>query len=143
MSASAGLEAPVRLALRDRFRAWREGLTASAGFRRWAAHFPLTRPFARRRARALFDLCAGFVYSQVLLAAVRLDLFERLRHGPVEQRVLAAQMDLSPEAAERLLRAAASLDLVARRGDGRWALGKLGAAMIDNPGIPAMVEHHA
>lgn len=143
MSASAGFEAPVKLALRDRFRGWREGLTASAGFRRWAAGFPLTRPFARRRARALFDLCAGFVYSQVLLAAVRLDLFERLRNGPMDQRVLAAQMELPPEAAERLLRAAASLELVAQRGDGRWALGKLGAAMIDNPGIPAMVEHHA
>jgi demethylspheroidene O-methyltransferase len=143
MSASAGLEAPVAVAWRDRFRAWREGLTASPGFRRWAAGFPLTRPFARRRARDLFDLCAGFVYSQVLLASVRLGLFDKLRNGPVEQYVLAAQMDLPPDAAERLLRAAAALDLVARRGDGRWALGPLGAAMIDNPGIPAMVEHHA
>jgi demethylspheroidene O-methyltransferase len=143
MSASTGLDAPVRVAWRDRFHAWREGLTASPRFRRWAAGFPLTRPFARRRARALFDLCAGFVYSQVLLASVRLDLFEKLRNGPVEQRVLATQMDLTPEAAERLLRAASALDLVARRSDGRWALGPLGAAMIDNPGIPAMVEHHA
>jgi demethylspheroidene O-methyltransferase len=52
-------------------------------------------------------------------------------------------MDLPAEGASRLLRGAAALELVALRDDGRWALGPLGAAMIDNPGIAAMVEHHA
>ncbi|WP_270933245.1 methyltransferase [Falsiroseomonas oryzae] len=143
MSASAGLEVPVAPSLRDRFRAWREGLTASPGFRRWAAGFPLTRPFARRRARALFDLCAGFVYSQVLLACVRLRLFDMLEHGPVDEAELARRLDLPPEGALRLLRAAAALGLTMQRDDRRWALGPLGAAMIGNPGIAAMVEHHA
>jgi demethylspheroidene O-methyltransferase len=142
MSATTDLPVPGA-AWRDRFRAWREGLTASPGFRRWAASFPLTRPFARRRARALFDICAGFVYSQVLLACVRLRLFDWLEHGPVGEAALAVQLDLPPEAAARLLRAAAALDLVAQRADGNWALGPLGAAMIGNPGIAAMVEHHA
>lgn len=143
MSASAGFEVSVPAGWRDRFRAWREGLTASPGFRRWAARFPLTRPFARRRARALFDLCAGFVYSQVLLACVRTRLFDRLKDGPVAEAALAALLDLPPEGTTRLLRAAAALDLVAQRADGQWALGPLGAAMIGNPGIAAMVEHHA
>ena len=143
MSASANLEGALPASWRDRFRAWREGLTASPGFRRWAAAFPLTRPLARRRARALFDLCAGFIYSQVLLACVRLRLFDLLRDGPATEQALAARMDLPAEGAARLLRAAAALDLLALRDDGRWALGPLGAAMIDNPGIAAMVEHHA
>lgn len=143
MSASANLEGALSASWRDRFRAWREGLTASPGFRRWAAAFPLTRPLARRRARALFDLCAGFIYSQVLLACVRLRLFDLLRDGPQAEQALAARMDLPAEGAARLLRAAAALDLLALRDDGRWALGPLGAAMIDNPGIAAMVEHHA
>ncbi|PWS39037.1 methyltransferase [Falsiroseomonas bella] len=143
MSATAGLNAAMPPGWRDRFRAWREGLTASPGFRRWAARFPLTRPFARRRARALFDLCAGFVYSQVLLACVRLRLFDLLEQGPITEAALASRTQLPPEALERLLRAAAALDLVARREDGNWALGPLGAAMIGNPGIAAMVEHHA
>ena len=54
----------------------------SPRFQRWAAAFPLTRPIAQRRARALFDLCAGFVYAQVLLACVQLRLFEILAEGP-------------------------------------------------------------
>jgi demethylspheroidene O-methyltransferase len=142
MSATTGLEAALP-SWRDRFRAWREGLTASPSFRRWAAGFPLTRPYARKRARALFDLCAGFVYSQVLFACVRLRLFDHLQQGPVEEARLATLLDLPPEGTLRLLRAAAALELVARRDDGRWALGPLGAAMVGNPGIAAMVEHHA
>ena len=127
----------------DRFSAWRESLTARPAFRAWAARFPLTRPLARRRARELFDLCAGFVYSQVLAACVRLKLFEALHEAPAEERALAVRLGLSPEAMNRLLVAAESLRLVRRRADGAWVLGELGAAMIGNPGIAAMVEHHA
>ncbi len=54
--------------LLDRWLAWRDSLIGSRTFRRWAAAFPLTRPIAQRRARGLFDLVAGFVYTQVLFA---------------------------------------------------------------------------
>ena len=53
---------------------------------------PLTRPIARKRARALFDLCAGFVYSQILLACVRLRLFEFLADGPRSVEAVAAHI---------------------------------------------------
>jgi demethylspheroidene O-methyltransferase len=123
-------------------RQWRDRLLTSPRFRAWAAAFPLTRPVARRRARALFDLCAGFVYTQVLAACVRLNLFDVLAEGPQSAAALAHRVSLSVEAMERLLAAAISLQLVARRGE-RFALGPLGAAMVGNPGIAAMVEHHA
>ena len=55
---------------------WRDRVLASPRFQAWAAAMPLTRPIARKRARALFDLCAGFVYSQVLVACVRRELHE-------------------------------------------------------------------
>lgn len=143
MSGADTLGAAPQLSIRDRFRAFREGLAAKPGFRRWAARFPLTRPFARRRARALFDLCAGFVYTQVLLACVRLRVFAILAEAPLTTERLAPRLSLSPEATERLMAAAAALQLTARRGDGAWTLGQLGAAMIGNDGIAAMVEHHA
>jgi demethylspheroidene O-methyltransferase len=122
-------------------------LQATEGFRRAAGGFPLTRPVAKRQARALFDLCAGFVYSQVLLATVRLRLPERLMAGPRSAAGLALELEMSEPATERLLIAAASLRLLARRGEdagGRplYGLGALGAALIDNPGVTAMIEHH-
>jgi demethylspheroidene O-methyltransferase len=117
-------------------------LLANPSFRRWAVAFPLTRPIARRRARALFDLCAGFVYSQVLYACVQLKLFDLLAAGAQSRGALADAMGLSPEAAERLLAAAASLRLVTCRAD-RFALGPLGAAIVGDCAVSAMVAHHA
>jgi demethylspheroidene O-methyltransferase len=117
-------------------------LQADPRFRRWAAAFPLTRPIARRRAQALFDLCAGFVNTQVLFACVQLKLFDLLAKGAQDAATLANRMTLSPEATDRLLAAAISLRLVARHRD-RFALGPLGAAMVDNAAVSAMVAHHA
>lgn len=133
---------PVRGAA-DRWRGWRDRLLASPRFQRWAAAFPLTRPIARQRARELFDLCAGFVYSQILFACVQLRLFELLEERPRTIAEVAAHAAMPIDSAERLLRAAAALRLVEPRSDGAYGLGDLGAALIGNPGIPAMVRHHA
>ena len=129
--------------LSDRYREWRDRKVASRGFQRWAAAFPLTRPIAQRRARGLFDLVAGFVYSQVLLACVRLNLFAVLAEGPQTAAVLAQRLELTEDAAERLLAAAVSLQLVEHRSGGRYGLGALGAPMVGDVAISAMVEHHA
>lgn len=127
----------------ERWRAWRDRTVASAGFQRWAAAFPLTRPIARRRAAALFDLVAGFVYSQVLLACVRLHVFEILAEGPQTDAALAQRLTLPLDATRRLLAAAVSLKLLEHRGGARYGLGPLGAPMVGNTAIAAMVEHHA
>ncbi|MEH3148740.1 MAG: methyltransferase [Methylobacterium frigidaeris] len=128
---------------RDRLLALRHRLIASPRFQRLAAAFPPTRPVARRNARALFDLCAGFVYAQVLAACLRLDLFRLLAAGPLAPEAVAERLDLSPDRALCLLRAAASLGLLTALRDGRFALGDLGAALLGNPSVAAMVAHHA
>ena len=130
------------LPVADRWRAWRNDLVADPRFQRWAARLPLVRRVASRRANALFDLCAGFVYSQVLLACVRLDVFERLADGPQDVAQLARGFGLDVDAAARLLDAAVALDLLERRGEGRYGLAELGAALRGNPGVTAMIEHH-
>lgn len=131
------------LGLRETWLQWRNRLLASPGFQRWASAFPLTRPIARRRARDLFDLCAGFVYSQVLYACVELDLFQQLAAGPLELRELAQRLGLSEARALRLLKAAETLELVERLAPERFALGELGAALLGNAGVAEMVRHHA
>jgi demethylspheroidene O-methyltransferase len=103
----------------------------------------LTRPIARKRAAELFDLCAGFVYSQTLAACVQLDLFEGLRAGPRDVATMASRAAMSAEAMTSLCEAASALQLLERRGAARYGLGPLGAALLGNPGIAAMVRHHA
>ena len=138
--------APWHERLLDAWRAWRDGVLISPGFQRRAARTWWMRPIARRRARSLFDLVAGFVYSQVLLACVRLHLFDLLARGPMSAAELQHALDLPAEGTERLLAAAVALELVDRR-DGhqgvRYGLGRLGAPMVANEAVSAMVEHHA
>ena len=114
----------------------------SSRFQRWAADFPLTRPIAQRRTRALFDLCAGFVFSQILLACVQLDLLGILGEAPRTEADLARRLELPGAATTRLLAAAVALRLVERRSGSRFGLGSLGAALLGNPAVAAMIEHH-
>lgn len=138
---AAGLLGPVQ-AWRDSASHWRDRLLGSAAFRRWAAGFPLTRALARRRAARLFDLVGGFVYSQVLLATVRLKLYQHLADGPLPLAELARACAMPAPTLERLLAAAAALQLLEPRGAGRWGLGPLGAVLAHDEAISAMVRHH-
>lgn len=131
------------MTLRDRWLALRDRLLSDPRFQSWAAAFPLTRPIARARASELFDLCGGFIYSQILLACVRLNLFEILAEGPQSAAELAPSLSLTPSRAERLLEAAVALRLLQKRSGGRYGLGPHGAALLGNKGIAEMVEHHS
>ena len=121
---------------------WRDRLLASPRFQNWAAAFPLTRRIARRDARALFDICAGFVYAQVLRVCVELDLFEQLAAGPLGVSLLARRAGLPDDAMRLVLNAAVSLRLLETAGDESFRLGRLGAALRGNPGVVAIVQHH-
>ena len=91
----------------------------------------------------MFDLCAGFVYAQVLAACVELKLAETLLRSPATAGAIAARIGLDADAAARLLDAAVALRIARRGWRGRYRLGPLGAALIDNPGVSAMIAHHA
>ena len=127
----------------DRALERRDRWLASPAFQRAAARFPPTRWIARRRARALFDLVAGFTYSQVLLACVRLGLFDLLLERPRNVAEIAAHADLDETAAGRLLAAAVALRLIERRRGARYGLGALGAPLAGDRAIASMVDHHA
>jgi demethylspheroidene O-methyltransferase len=128
---------------RQRWRAWRDRLLVSPEFQRRAARSWWMRPIARKRARGLFDLVAGFVYTQVLLACVRLRLFDTLAAGPATAAELSTRLDMPAEGLQRLLAAAVALELVEHREAGTYGLGRLGAPMVANEALTAMVEHHA
>lgn len=130
-----------RPSLRERLAAWRVRLVADPRFQRFCASVPGLRGVARAKASALFDIAAGFVYSQVYVACVRLDLFAMVSRRPATAAEIAARCELDPEGAARLLAAAAAIGLLQERG-GRYALADLGAAMLGNPGAAAMALHH-
>jgi demethylspheroidene O-methyltransferase len=126
---------------RGRWIAWRNRVLSDPRFQRFASRFVLTRPVARHRARALFDLVAGFTYSQILAACVDVKLLELLADGPRDAASVAERCALPIDSALVLLRAAAALRLVQPLGP-FWALGSDGAALLGNRGIAEMVAHH-
>lgn len=126
----------------DRIYGWRNRLLANPAFHRKARRNPFMRFMARRRARALFDLCSGFVYSQILSTCVQLDLFRILQEGPMNRDAIAHAIGLDRDATDVLLRSATSLKLLENRGRDRYGLGIHGAALLANPGVCKMIEHH-
>lgn len=139
---AAAIMSDERVRWRDRWKAWRDSLLSSDEFQAWAARFPLTRPIAQRRASQLFDLCAGFVYSQTLLACVQLRLFERLKARVQSIDELSQSVGIPSVAMARLVNAAIALRLLEQRAPDRIGLGPHGAALLGNRGVLAMVEHH-
>ncbi|MFK7869426.1 MAG: methyltransferase [Roseobacter sp.] len=121
---------------------WLNRLVAKPGFQRWAAGFPLTRGRARRDGAALFDIVQGFVQAQALMALVELDIFRRLRGGPMSADDLARATDVAPDRMQVLLQSAAALDLLKRTRGGRYGLARKGAALMGVPGLEAMIRHH-
>ena len=133
---------PTAISLADRFFDWRNRLLMSRRFQRAAASFPLTRRISTQSASAVFDVVAGFVYSQVLLACVQLNVFDRLADGAKSKQWLAKELDLSNDAVEVLLEAACALKLLQKRSGDRYGLGMRGAPLVGNQPVLSMIEHH-
>jgi demethylspheroidene O-methyltransferase len=129
-------------ALQDRFYAWRNRIVADPNFQKWASHFPLTRRVARRQSIELFDLCAGFVYSQVLSVCVERGLLAALATGPRTIEQLATGSGLSLKALTTVSEAAISLKLMQRTSTGALTLGMKGAALLGNAWIGKFILHH-
>lgn len=144
------LQTPHPLPAFDARPSWRERLASridrwstSQGLYRWALSWPLSRWVVRRRSARLFELMAGFVHTQVLLACVRLRLLETVLEAPRTLDQLAAQTGLPQAGLQRLLDSAVSMRLMDRRSGGRYGLGALGAPVAAHEGIRDMVEHNA
>ncbi|WP_425040148.1 methyltransferase [Primorskyibacter sp. S187A] len=117
-------------------------LVARPGFQDWASRMPFAAKSARRDGEALFDIVAGFVNAQVLLALVELEICETLLDGPQKVEDLARGTGVPVLRMERLLRAAVALDLLRLHRDGRFSVARKGAAMVGVPGLRAMIRHH-
>ncbi len=128
--------------LRDRFLDWRASLLQKPSFIRWATRFPLTRALSRQKTSAMFDVVAGFVYTQIVTTCVEVGLLEAMAERSVTVAQLSSRIGLDEDATLRLVRGAQALDLVSSRSGGRYGLGELGAALLGNPGVIAMINHH-
>ncbi|ABD53098.1 methyltransferase [Jannaschia sp. CCS1] len=132
----------TKTSLKDRFYAWRTALIGSRRFQQRAARLPIAATLARKDGEALFDLVAGFAHSQILMAFVEFDLPDHLRLQPRTLADLSRRTGVSEPRMKVLAQGASALGLMARQSDGRYALGRLGAALPGIPGLQQMIRHH-
>ncbi len=74
---------------------------------------------------------------------MRLDLFDKLAGGPLPAAQVASDSGLPESRARHLFSAAAAIDLLEFRDPDSVGLGKLGATMVANESLRALVEHHS
>jgi len=126
----------------DRLCIFRDRLIADTRFQNRISKIPFLRNIAKRRANQLFDVMAGFVYTQILLSCVRLNLFNVLKDGPLDLADIKKTCSLDAVPLKKLLDAAVSIELLEIRSNHRYGLGTLGAPMVGNTALSAMIEHH-
>lgn len=142
LNLSPDKKADLPRSLLDRLKDFRSNLYASARFQSVCSRFFLTRPIARANAGAVFDLCAGFVYTQILYTCVRTDLLAHLRAGPMTPVEATSALDMPMDGVLRLFKAACALNILETRSGGRYGLGSVGAAVLGNPGLQSMILHN-
>ncbi|WP_426170058.1 methyltransferase [Sandarakinorhabdus sp. DWP1-3-1] len=130
------------MTLRERWLLRRNAILANPRFQRWSMRLPLLRGTARHHADEMFRVITGFVYTKTLTAVVDAGVVARLAAAPASTAELAEGAGLELPAMQRLLSAAASIDLVEALPGDRWTLGQRGAALSSNTGALAMIEHH-
>ena len=127
--------------LRSSFINFRNRLLADPKFLAFAQRSIFTRLLARARSKSLFNMLAGFSYSQVLYACVRLRVFEVVGVTGCSRAELAAVTGLESGRLDLLVKAAVALGLLEIEGE-RLLLGPHGAALLGQPWIMRFVEHH-
>lgn len=116
-------------------------LFASRKFQSWAARFPLTRGVTRREGEAIFDVVAGFVHSQCLLALVEFRVLEQLLDAPKSVAQLSHTAAIPEDRMRVLVQAGGALGLL--RISRNIHLTRRGAALVGVPGLGDMIRHHA
>jgi demethylspheroidene O-methyltransferase len=129
------------VALPSFFLRFRNRLLADPKFLTFAQRFPLTRPVARSKSRELFNLLAGFSYSQVLYACVSLRVLEHVGQAGISPSQLALKIGITETKTDVLVRAAVALDILGWA-KGQLVLGPHGAALLGQPWIMRFVDHH-
>ena len=138
----ARLDGAELSAVQSKRSGWLVRLAGSARVHSVLARVPGLRYLVRAEGRALFDIVAGFVHSQALLALVELNVLNLLQDGPMSAASLAPKCKLAPDRMQLLLQSGAALGMLKRRRDGQFALSLRGAAFLAVPGLEAMVRHH-
>ncbi len=120
----------------------RNNIVSSPKFQKWAGEMPILSRFVRKDGERIYDLMAGFVYSQTLLALVELNVLSLLKLGSLDITELSRKVEIPPDRILRLCQSAVAIGILEKASSDRFLLSRLGAAIIGVPGLTDMIRHH-
>lgn len=126
----------------ENFRFWIEEKISSSDFQSKMSVFPFFRSIANKDAEKIYDIVAGFVYSQILFLLVRLDILGQLRGSCKSSFELSKANKINEKNIKILCNAAVSLGLLRINFRNEYSLGRLGAEVLGVPGLQDMILHH-
>ena len=124
------------------FTNWMNNLVAKPSFHTFIKRIPIIRRLALNDGKIIYDLVAGFVYSQVLLAIIELRLIDFLITGKKEIDEISRFTRLPDDKCILLCNAAASIGLLKKNKDSSYRLTRIGAAIKGVSGLDKMILHH-
>ncbi|MEO1612975.1 MAG: methyltransferase, partial [Pseudomonadota bacterium] len=127
--------------LRGAWRRFRNRLAGSPEFQAQAQRWPIAKHMAKKDGERLFDLIAGFTYTQTLYALTERGALQALAERDLALPALARIMELPEERARLLANGGVGLGLMEQVGSD-YGLSRLGAAFLGAPGLTDLVLHH-
>ena len=124
------------------FTNWMNNLVAKPSFHSLIKKIPIIRRLAFNDGKIIYDLVAGFVYSQVLLAIIELRLIDFLITGKKKTEDISRFTGLPYDKCILLCNAAASVGLLKKNKDSTYRLTRIGAAIKGVSGLDKMILHH-
>ncbi|MTH98774.1 methyltransferase [Roseibium sp. RKSG952] len=140
---SADPATPDRLSLRDRVRLLRQRAVGTPAFHRWLRRLPFGRQYANSRAADLLSVMSGFVQSQVLFTLLDTGVLELLEKQPLSRSDLGIRLSIPSDNLRPWLQSAVALEILQELDNGTFTLGDHGIMVVRDPGIEAMIRHHA
>ena len=111
-------------------------------FKRYLETSFIGQYFVRRQALKSFDLMAGFVYSQILLCCVKLDIFNFLKDGPKNIGRVSNFLNLDKAKFDCLFMGASAIGLIEKDEDDLVDLTVQGHIFANDKGLLALILHH-
>jgi demethylspheroidene O-methyltransferase len=116
-------------------------LFASERFHNYISRIPVVKYLINYEGGRIYDIMAGFVYSQVLHSIVELDLLKYLMSGGKSISEISRFVDISEDRLRILLRGACALKLISHSKNRYW-LSRMGSQIVGIPGLLEMISHN-
>ena len=127
--------------LSERLYKFKVRLFSSLRFHRFIRKVPIIKYLINYEGGRIYDVMAGFIYSQILHSLVELDVLQYLKSNGRSLAELSSFTKMDEDRTLVLLRGACALKLIYYKNNSYW-LSRMGVQILGIPGLLEMIGHN-